>query len=213
MILGSSDVVPHIQISKLTGDEDGLIIDSDLPYACDRPFHKNSRHFLSPTRVLGRLPDINGGRSPDYLVRLLENAATLTKRPRTDYEAWFGLSARVWTASSAITSANLFSGLDGLALCPPDGRGQHRNLDKTRIHFFNCHGDTGKHMFWGEEGTVQPPGFSSDDVPSQLLEGTFVAAECCYYENLKSRKGRKRPPAIVFKESDGQIEVRVYVPK
>src|SRR4051812_44822461 len=60
MILGSSDVVPHIQISNLTGDEDGLIIDSDLPYACDRPFHRNARHFLSPTRVLGRLPDING---------------------------------------------------------------------------------------------------------------------------------------------------------
>jgi hypothetical protein len=35
-------------------------------------------------------------------------------------------------------------------------------------------------MFWGEEGKVQPPSFSSDDVPSQLLEGTFVAAECCY---------------------------------
>ena len=180
MILGSSDVVPHIQISNLTGDEDGLIIDSDLPYACDRPFHRNSRHFLSPTRVLGRLPDINGGRSPDYLVRLLENAAMLTKRPRTDYESWFGLSARVWTASSAITSANLFSGLDGLALCPPDGPGRHRNVDKARIHFFNCHGDAGKHMFWGQEGKAYPPSFSSDDIPAKLLEGTFVAAECCY---------------------------------
>jgi hypothetical protein len=180
MILGSSDVVPHIQISNLTGDEDGMIIDSDLPYACDRPFHRNARHFLSPTRVLGRLPDINGGRSADYLVRLLENAATLTMRPRTDYESWFGLSARVWTASSAITSANLFSGLDGLALCPPNGPGEHRTLHKTRIHFFNCHGDAGKHVFWGQEGEAYPPSFSSDDVPAKLLEGTFVAAECCY---------------------------------
>ena len=180
MILGSSDVVPHIKVSNLTGDEDGLIIDSDLPYACDRPYHKNPRHFLSPTRVLGRLPDINGGRSADYLVRLLENATTITKRPRTDYSAWFGLSAKVWTASSAITSANLFSGVDGLALCPPSGPGKHRTLDKARIHFFNCHGDDGAHTFWGQQGKSYPPSFSCDDVPEELLEGTFVAAECCY---------------------------------
>jgi len=180
MILGSSDVVPHVKVSNLTGDEDGLIIDSDLPYACDRPFHKNPRHFLSPTRVLGRLPDINGGRNPNYLVRLLENAATITMRPRTDYQTWFAISAKVWTASSAITSANLFSDLDGLALCPPEGPGRHKNLDKARIHFFNCHGDAGKHMFWGQQGKAYPPSFSSDDVPPKLLEGTFVAAECCY---------------------------------
>jgi hypothetical protein len=35
-----------------------------------------------------------------------------------------------------------------------------------------------------------------------------------YYEDRESKKGRRnRPPAIVFKESDGQIDVRVYVPK
>jgi hypothetical protein len=180
LILGSSDVVPHIKVSNLTGDEDGLIIDSDLPYSCDRPFHRNARHFLSPTRVLGRLPDIHGGRNPAYLVRLLENATTITKRPRKDYEAWFGLSAKVWTGSSAITSANLFSNFDGLSFCPPEGTGKHRHLDKARIHFFNCHGDSQAHKFWGQQEGVYPTSFSSDDVPPQLLEGTFVAAECCY---------------------------------
>ena len=192
MILGSSDVVPHVKVSNLTGDEDGLNIDSDLPYACDRPYHKNPRHFLVPTRVVGRLPDINGGRSPDYLVRLLENAATITKRPRKDYAEWFGLSARVWTASSAITSANLFSDLDGLALCPPEGPGKHRGLGKARIHFFNCHGDSGKHLFWGQQGKAYPPSFSSDDVPTRLLDGTFVAAECCYgAQQYASGKGKQ----------------------
>jgi hypothetical protein len=180
MILGSSDVVPHIKVSNLTGDEDGLIIDSDLPYACDRPFHRNARHFLSPTRVVGRLPDINGGRDPAYLVRVIESATTITKRPRKDYEKWFGLSAKVWTGSSAITSANLFSNFDGLSFCPPEGTGRHRNLDKARIHFFNCHGDSGAHKFWGQQEEAYPTSFSSDDVPPRLLEGTIVAAECCY---------------------------------
>ena len=51
MILGSQDVVPHLKLTNLTGDEDGLVIDSDLPYACDRPFNRNARRFLAPTRV------------------------------------------------------------------------------------------------------------------------------------------------------------------
>ena len=59
MILGAPDVVPHIKVTNLTHDEDGQIIDSDLPYACDTRFHRDARRFLAPTRVVGRLPDIN----------------------------------------------------------------------------------------------------------------------------------------------------------
>ena len=85
MILGAPDVVPHIKVTNLTHDEDGQIIDSDLPYACDTRFHRDARRFLAPTRVVGRLPDINGGRDPQYLVGLLETATHIVRRPRTDY--------------------------------------------------------------------------------------------------------------------------------
>lgn len=156
MILGAPDVVPHIKVTNLTRDEDGRIIDSDLPYACDARFHRDARRFLAPTRVVGRLPDINGGGDPRYLIGLLENATQVVRLPRTDYASWFALSARSWTGSSAITAANLFSNLDGLTLCPPTGPGKHKTLHKTRIHFFNCHGNTSSHVFWGEQGKAQP---------------------------------------------------------
>jgi hypothetical protein len=191
MILGSQDVVPHLKLTNLTGDEDGLLIDSDLPYACDRPFNRNARRFLAPTRVVGRLPDINGHGDPDYLIQLLMNATRITKRPRTDYATWFALSAKVWTGSSAVTVANMFKGFDGLSLCPPARPGEHKQLKKARIHFFNCHGDTRKPIFWGEQGSLQPPSFNSDDVPDELADGTFVAAECCYgAEQYASGKGK-----------------------
>jgi hypothetical protein len=180
MILGSQDVVPHLKLTNLTGDEDGLVIDSDLPYACDRPFNRNARRFLAPTRVVGRLPDINGHSDPAYLVQVLKNATKVTKRPRKDYATWFALSAKVWTGSSAITVANMFKGFDGLSLCPPARPGGHKLLNKARVHFFNCHGDTRQPVFWGEQGNSQPRSFNSDDVPKALAAGTFVAAECCY---------------------------------
>jgi hypothetical protein len=184
MILGAPDVVPHLKITSLARDEDGRIIDSDLPYACDATFHRDARRFLAPTRVVGRLPDINGGGDPRYLIGLLENATRIVRRPRTDYASWFALSARSWTGSSAITAANLFSSLNGLTLCPPTGADKHKNLHKRRIHFFNCHGNTGSHVFWGEQGNAQPVGFRSSSIPSTLLPGTVIAAECCYGAEL-----------------------------
>jgi hypothetical protein len=184
LILGAPDVVPHVKVTNLTHDEDGRIIDSDLPYACDSPFHRDARRFLAPTRVVGRLPDIHGGRDPQYLIGLLETAARMVRRPRTDYGAWFALSAQSWTGSSAITAANLFSNLKGLTLCPPTGPNKHKTLHKTRIHFFNCHGNTGSPVFWGERGKAQPVGFRNSSIPSQLLPGTVIAAECCYGAEL-----------------------------
>lgn len=184
MILGAPDVVPHIKVTNLTNDEDGRIIDSDLPYACDRPFHRDARRFLAPTRVVGRLPDVTGGGDPDYLIGLLDTATHIVRRQRKDYATWFALSAQSWTGSSAITSANLFSTLDGLSLCPPTGPNMHTNLHKARIHFFNCHGGAGSHEFWGEQGDHQPVSFRSRNIPDRLLPGTVIAAECCYGAEL-----------------------------
>lgn len=184
MILGAPDVVPHLKVTNLTQDEDGRIIDSDLPYACDATFHRDARRFVAPTRVVGRLPDINGGRDPEYLIGLLENARKVKRRTLKDYAAWFALSAQSWTGSSAITTANLFSNLDGLALCPPTGPNKHTTLHRTRIHFFNCHGSAGSPLFQGERGESQPVSFRSSTIPTKLLPGTVIAAECCYGAEL-----------------------------
>ena len=184
MILGAPDVVPHIKVTNFTNDEDGRIIDSDLPYACDRSFHRDARRFLAPTRVVGRLPDVTGGGDPEYLIGLLETATQNVRRRRADYAKWFALSAQSWTGSSAITAANLFSTLDGLALCPPTRPDKHTTLHKARIHFFNCHGNASSHQFWGEQGDDQPISFRSSNIPDRLLPGTVIAAECCYGAEL-----------------------------
>lgn len=180
MLLGSQDIVPHIKLTNLTGDEDGLIIDSDLPYACEHAYSKDGRKFLAPTRVVGRLPDINGGTDVNYLLQLIRNAIAVKPRPRNDYARWFALSTREWIGSSSVSVANLFKELDGLKISPPAQHGTYRNHAKARVHFFNCHGGDKKHVFYGQHLGAYPVSYHSDDVPEKLLPGTFVAAECCY---------------------------------
>lgn len=179
LLLGSKDVVPHVKLDNLTGDDDRLIIDSDLPYACEETFSRDGHHFLHPTRVVGRLPDVNGGRDVNYLLQLIRHAIAVKPRPRNYYDRWFALSTKEWTGSTAITVANLFGGLDQLLLSPPSKKGRYTKQANARIHFFNCHGGSKKPYFYGQHGNAYPESFHSDDVP-QLQSGTFVAAECCY---------------------------------
>src|SRR5262245_34229626 len=66
-ILGSVDVVPHQDlINPISSDGDALV-PSDLPYASAHAYSDQIEDFLTPTRVVGRIPDVTGGNDPAYL--------------------------------------------------------------------------------------------------------------------------------------------------
>ncbi|TND03496.1 MAG: hypothetical protein FD123_3917 [Bacteroidetes bacterium] len=180
LLLGARDVVPHIKLTNLTNDEDGTIIDSDLPYASDYGYSRDGRNFLAPTRVIGRVPDITGGRDHTYLTRLIDNIAGTQKLKRKDYADWLAVTAKEWIASSSVSVANIFSSTSGLLISPP-AKGQ---LNQTRVHFFNCHGGLRDSRFYGQDGDDYPVAFSSAFLDKKLKPGTFVAAECCYGAEL-----------------------------
>jgi hypothetical protein len=74
-ILGSVDVVRHVDLInplKSDGDDVGP---SDLPCACDHTFSQKIEDFMAPTRVVGRLPDVTAGKDASYLVGVLDTAA------------------------------------------------------------------------------------------------------------------------------------------
>lgn len=183
MILGSRDVVGHVKLSNLTNDEDGVIIDSDLPYACENGYTRDGRKFLSPTRVVGRLPDITGGRDAGYLVRLIDQAVVCKTLTPADYSGWFALSAKEWTGSTTTSCRNMFGNASNLLLSPA-ASGPYSQLSRTRVHFFNCHGGLRDEHFFGQSGNNYPIAFQSGFISSRLKSGTFVAAECCYGAEL-----------------------------
>src|SRR5512142_605206 len=80
LILGASDVVPLVQLknpvySPTPDDDNDKTVPSDLPYACDAAYSTDINHFVGPTRVVGRLPDLIGAKTPQYLIKLLQTAA------------------------------------------------------------------------------------------------------------------------------------------
>lgn len=195
MILGAIDVVPHQNLKNplFSNDPDGdneRFAESDLPYACDAPFSQNIKDFTGPTRVVGRLPDLTGAQgSPAYLLRLLKTAVSWKSLPRSDYESYLGISADKWRESTSESLINIFNNDKDLQNSPTKGFKWAAKLINRRVHFINCHGGDTLPDFFGQSES------DDDDMPvshkaafivekGKIVEGTVVAAECCYGAQL-----------------------------
>ena len=71
MLLGSTDVIPHVPlVNPMAGDGDADV-PSDLPYACDMPYSREPSKNLVVTRVVGRIPGIMGAPHPTHLTNAM----------------------------------------------------------------------------------------------------------------------------------------------
>ena len=124
MILGSWDVVPPQKLGNPVfspPDDTDAVVESDLPYACEKTYDDLIEQFVGPTRVVGRLPDIEGATEPSYLLELLDIAINWQGRDYADYIEYFGLSAKVWKKSTELSVYQTFGSIASLQLAPPGG--------------------------------------------------------------------------------------------
>lgn len=184
LLLGSTDVIPHVLLANPTKDDRDANVPSDLPYACDHAYSTNAQDFIAPTRVVGRLPSVTHDRDPDYLVGLLETAAKYKDRPTTDYNAFLGISAAVWKKSSELSVDAIFGTTAGMKVVPPDGYKWTAAEAKCLSHFINCHGSPADPNFYGQHGSTYPVAHSAAWMDGKVVEGTVLAAECCYGAQL-----------------------------
>jgi hypothetical protein len=191
VLLGAGDVVCHVQLTNPVNldddpaDDDDHTVPSDLPYACDAGFSRDIAKYLGPTRVIGRLPDVDGGTDASVLVGLIDKSAAQKPLPKADYLTAFAITADVWKGSTDESVDNIFGGGQTVHRCPPAGQpGIDANL-RARSWFINCHGASADPKFYGEG----PPKNFADALDSTkiigaLSPGTVVAAECCYGAQL-----------------------------
>jgi len=187
MLLGAIDVIPHQDLKNPVydpGGDDDKTAWSDLPYACDAAYSPNARNFLVPTRVVGRLPDVNAGSDPSYVVDLLKTAASYRQRPVADYGPYLGISAEVWKDSTDLSLRAVFGNASSMKVAPPDGPNWTPAEWGALSHFINCHGAPADWKFYGQHGNSYPVAHDAKLVPSHLPEGTVLAAECCYGAEL-----------------------------
>ncbi len=193
VILGSRDVVPYQDLKNKLHDPADPESDSDrfawsdLPYACEARYSQEISKFLGPTRVVGRLPDLTGARSPKYLLDLLAHSAKALPKPRP--ETAFALSARIWSRSTNMSVRNILGAVPTVHDSPKAGPKFSAAQLGDPIHFVNCHGNESDPTFSGEG----PEDHYSDALDSRKLKGlrrgTVAAFECCYGAELYDPTG------------------------
>jgi hypothetical protein len=187
LILGSTDVIPHVPLKNplhgVDGDDDPNV-PSDLPYACDAGYSTDVHDFLAPARVMGRVPNVTADKDPTYLIGLLDTAAKFKSRPANDYSDYLGISASVWKTSTSLSLDAVFINHASLKISPPDGYKWTPSLAGRLSHFINCHGSPEDPHFYGQKGNSYPVAHDAAWMLKKVKEGTILAAECCYGAEL-----------------------------
>jgi hypothetical protein len=75
---------------------------------------------------------------------------------------------------------NLFGSAKDLQLAPDKGPKWDTSLISRRTHFINCHGAQANSRFFGQRGSSYPQAHDAAFLNGKIMEGTVVAAECCY---------------------------------
>lgn len=180
-LLGAPDVIAHQPLDNPIASDGDDIAWSDLPYACEAGYSRRIEAFLRPTRVVGRLPDVTGDRSADYLVRVLGVAARAKRARPATFADGLCVGAKVWRKSTAQSAAAIFGAgatTETVPAAAPPWMGIAR-----RSHFFNCHGATADYRFYGQQGSSYPVAHDATELGG-LVESTVAAMECCYGAEL-----------------------------
>ncbi|WP_325528820.1 hypothetical protein [Chitinophaga sp.] len=186
MLIGSQDIVPFQRLKNmLSGENDpDSLIPSDLPYACDMPYDKDPGKFISPTRVVGRLPDIPGVSDHSYLLSLLNDIPAVKPLPQSEYKHYFSVSTFDWQDSTQNSLQQIFGNNKSLLVLPgePNITGDNWTAAQLqpRTHFINCHGAIYNPGYYGQQVTNFPLAMRSDGLANKISHGTVVATECCY---------------------------------
>ena len=192
VLLGGPDIVPHQVLENpalvkesANGDDDD-VVDSDLPYACDAGFATTVLPFVTPQRVVGRLPDLpgrHGAAGLQAFLDVLEGAAAGESRPAADYRRVLAISARAWERSTRATIASLFGAETAIKFSPADGPLWPEEEMRNPLHFINCHGSRDRALFSGQDvddPDSRPEAHTGAHVREHARPSTVVVAECCF---------------------------------
>lgn len=199
VIAGAQDVIPFQELHNLlsSDDDEDELIPSDLPYACEAPYHTDPGKFIAPTRVVGRLPDIPGSKDPAYFHSLVKDVLASKPVKDKEYRKYFSVSVYEWRLSTQESLHNIFGENALMQISPISGPKWTTAQMKPKTHFINCHGSLEDHCYYGQRGSNYPEALNASMLAKMISKGTIAAAECCYGAQLYNPNETETPQMSV----------------
>ena len=185
VLFGTDDIFPFQELNNpCTNQDDDAVVPSDLPYACDAAYSRKISSFTGPTRVVGRIPDIQGNADMEYLKNIFDAMINYKRVKSEKLMDYFAITAEVWKKSTQQSLSNMFGNNTHLKNSPPQNSPHAAAVLKPLTHFYNCHGAPTDAKFYGQKGNNYPTAQYSPALDGKVTAGTVVAAECCYGAEL-----------------------------
>jgi hypothetical protein len=187
LILDGPDVVTQQTLKNPA--EPGKSIPSDLPYASDSPYKDEVNGFVSPTRIVSRLPgvtrlDTTRPADPIPLVRAIMNAVQTRPQTAAVYENYFSAAMQISGTSQMVVST-VFSNTRNFFTSPPDGPEWSTAQYQCMSHYFGVHGNDKDPNWYGESPTKQyPAALQSRLVAQQTSMGMICTSLACFGAQL-----------------------------
>ncbi|HLO98794.1 MAG TPA: hypothetical protein VK171_09395 [Fimbriimonas sp.] len=184
VLLGGPDIIPHQDLTNPLPKDQDQSVPSDLPYACTAPYSTDISDFLKISRVVTRLPDVNGASDASDFVTLIEETASMVQTGVSTNGNVLGVSALVWQASTDLSMSNILGVPSTARSSPTNGPHWTPSELQSSLHFINCHGSPADPRFYGQSGSSYPVSHEAALVVGNLTPGMLAAAECCYGAEL-----------------------------
>ncbi len=214
ILLGAWDIIPFqnlIDPMKISG-----VMPSDLPYACNAPYSKNSNNFTDAERIVSRLPDVVGSKEKgfDVLVRTLNAILHSTRKPKTHFALPWAVctSKRKFSMEKSLRDMYGISNVSSLChVAPPEGPSWKLGYYDKSVHFNILHGGKNRNTLYGEspeERPVYPVAVNSSDIDGNLSTETIVLTMSCFGSQLYApKRGQTLPFANMYFYSNASAMV------
>jgi len=205
VIVGGSDVVCFQPLANplhipghIESDPD-TTVPSDLPYACAASHDLNIGRCVTPSRVIGRLPDYPEEADLDMFLSVLDSASVHTTLDPPDDANSLLVSAERWKAAADTFVSAALGRVPTVRTSPSEGPlWTHAELAR-RWHLFSCHGASATPVFYGEDlyGTM-PESHRATHLAGKIAAGTVCVTGCCYGAQLYPPSFAAGVPGICF---------------
>ena len=201
VLFGGDDVVPMFTVPNPTlywrqGVTDwDRMLRTDNPYASSKAFDpQDIESYLVPDRVIGRMPDMQGGvkrSDPAWLLDYLKTATTWAPKRPDFYKKTYAICTSESKSAGRECMQFISKPVSDLLVSPPtrDTATAARNRLSAPLHLIKCHGTRLDASFWGK-GKRFVRAIKSTTLKACLTPATVVGTTCCWGAQIFSPNAR-----------------------
>lgn len=205
VILGAQDIVPHIRLQHpvyCSRTDYRKHLFSDMPYACEKEYSERGSDFLSPTRVVSRIPDVFNNAALG-IIYLLSSLDAVMKIPTRDVPVYLDS----WTVCTGLRKKPMGGILEIIyadtdmipipAVCPPATSDWPTDTYERLTHIHLLNGIPQSHLLYGEDDAHTRPVAIDLTLLNQNIQAGCIALERASYGGaLYQPKGRAELPLV-----------------